>query len=182
MVKVWPQKRVDEELVQKINNVFILGAQRTREQDVEFAINQLVEIALRALSPGINDPFTAIACIDRLGAALCHLVEREFPPSYWYDDTETLRVVADVVTFAGVVDAAFHQIRQYGRSSAAVTIRLLETLAVVAAHTSKEEDRAVLLHHATMIERGSHTGLAEEQDRTDVEERYQAIVRVLTPH
>ncbi|MBK6929297.1 MAG: DUF2254 domain-containing protein [Comamonadaceae bacterium] len=54
-------------LVGQLNDAFVLGNQRTATQDVEFSFHQLVEIAMRALSPGINDPFTAIACVDRLG-------------------------------------------------------------------------------------------------------------------
>jgi len=73
MVMVWPGERVTEALVDKINAAFVLGNQRTAAQDVEFSVNQLVEIAVWALSPGINDPFTAVACVDRLGSALCRL-------------------------------------------------------------------------------------------------------------
>jgi len=64
-------------------------------------------------------------------------------------------MVAHPVTFAGMTDATFNQIRQYGRGSAAVTIRLLEAIAGVAAHISREEDRAALLQQARMIQRGS---------------------------
>ncbi len=82
LVMVWPSERVNKKLTQKINDAFILGNQRTSTQDVEFSVNQLVEIAVRALSPGINDPFTAIRCIDQLSAALCHLVEKDIPSPY----------------------------------------------------------------------------------------------------
>ena len=63
MVMVWPGDRVTEALVDEMNAAFVLGDQRTAAQDVEFSFQQLVEIAVRALSPGINDPFTAIACV-----------------------------------------------------------------------------------------------------------------------
>jgi len=88
-------------------------------------------------------------------------------------------VIAEPVTFATVTDAAFHQIRQYGRSSVAVTIRLLETIAVVAARTRREEDRTVLSRHATMIEHGSRKSISEEEDRKDIVERYHAVVKAL---
>lgn len=178
-VMVWPSERVNKKLTQKINDAFILGNQRTSTQDVEFSVNQLVEIAVRALSPGINDPFTAIRCIDQLSVALCHLLERDIPSLYCYDRDNKLRVIADPVTFAGMTDAAFNQIRQYGQSSVAVTIRLLEVIAVIAAHTHNNNNRAALLRQANMIERGSHEGVSEELDRKDVEERYQAAVKAL---
>ena len=79
LMMVWPGHRVTEALVGKMNDAFVLGNQRTAAQDIEFSFQQLVEIAVRALSPGINDPFTAIACVDRLGSALCRLARRDMP-------------------------------------------------------------------------------------------------------
>jgi uncharacterized membrane protein len=125
LVIAFPEKRVNPKLTTQLNNAFILGNERTDQQDVEFPINQLVEIALRAISPGINDPFTAIRCIDRLGAGLSHLAPKDFPVPYRYDQDDNLRVIAAPVTFAGLTDAAFNQIRQYSTSDVAVTIRLL---------------------------------------------------------
>jgi uncharacterized membrane protein len=179
LVTVWCQGGVDEGVAEGVQEAFILGAERTLTQDVEFAVDQLVEVAVRALSPGVNDPFTAMTCIDRLGEALCRLAERVLPSPDRSDAHGTLRVLADPVTFAGLADAAFTQIRQYGRSSAAVTIRLLETLAVVAARTSRPEDRAALHHHALLIARGAQQALPEEWGRQVVDERYRAVERAL---
>lgn len=79
LVMVWPGEHVTKTLIDKINATFVIGNQRTAAQDVEFSFQQLVEIAVRALSPGINDPFTAIACLDRLGSGLCCLAQRDAP-------------------------------------------------------------------------------------------------------
>lgn len=87
---------------------------------------------------------------------------------------DQLRVITPVLTFPDVTDAAFNQIRQYGRSSTAVTIRLLETIAEVAGSVHRPEDRAALLRHAQMINRGARDGLSEDEDRRTVEERYHA--------
>ncbi|MGR9085894.1 MAG: DUF2254 domain-containing protein [Gammaproteobacteria bacterium] len=179
LVRVWHGDRFDEAISEKIVKAFMFGAQRLRLQDVEYAIDQLVEIAVRALSPGINDPFTAMACVDRLGAALAHLAERRIPSGYRYDDENTLRLMTDSVTFQGIVEAAFNQIRQYGRSSAAVTIRLLETLAVIASHARTQTDREALRRQAVMVKKGSDESLPEEHDRRDVEQRYEIVVKIL---
>ncbi|MGQ9572227.1 MAG: DUF2254 domain-containing protein [Dehalococcoidia bacterium] len=179
LASVWPAGRIDEEVVHGIRQAFILGTRRTPVQDVEFAIDQLVEIAVRALSPGVNDPFTAMTCVDHLGAALTRMVERPIPSACRYDEGGKLRVIADVSTFAGIVDAAFNQIRQYARCSASVTIRLLETIAEVATHASTNAQREVVLRHASMIASGSRKGLAEERDVADVQERYQAVLKAL---
>jgi uncharacterized membrane protein len=171
--------KLDEKFAGKLNATLILGNQRTGEQDVEFAVHQLVEVALRALSPGINDPFTAIQCVDRLGAALARLAGRAMPSPVRRDDTGAARVIAHYDSFAGVTRAAFDQIRQSGRTNASVTIRLLEVIAETGRHTQRDSDRSELLRQATMIERGSREGLPEEEDRKDVRERYAIAVEVL---
>ncbi len=164
-----------DRLTDQVRSLFVLGHQRTSDQDIEFGVNQLVEIAVRALSPGLNDPFTAITCVDHLGSALCRLATRDMPSPYRHDLQKQLRVIAPADTFPEITDAAFNQIRQYGRSSAAVTIRLLETIAVVAGFAHRPEDRATLLRHAEMIARGAREGLPEDEDRRAVEERCQAV-------
>jgi uncharacterized membrane protein len=148
-----------------VRDVFALGNLRTSAQDVEFAIHQLVEIAVRALSPGINDPFTAVACVDRLGSALCRLAQRKMPSAYRHDEQHRLRLVVAPITFTEIVDTAFNQIRQYARPSAAVTIRLLETIAVIAEAVHRPADWAPLWRHAEMIVRG--------------EERFEMTIRAL---
>jgi len=177
---VWPGNKVTDHLIDRINSAFALGNQRTSGQDVEFAVNQLVEIAIRALSPGVNDPFTAMVCVDHLGSALCRLAELDMPSPYRHDTQEKIRVITPVFTFPDVTDAAFNQIRQYGRSSTAVTIRLLETIAEVAGSVHRPEDRAALLRHAKMIARGARDGLLEDEDRQVVEEHFQSVNKLLS--
>ena len=84
-------------------------------------------------------------------------------------------MISPAMTFPPIADAAFDQIRQYGRSSAAVTIRLLETIAMVAEFAHRPEDLAALQRHADMIARGAREALSENEDRRAVEERYQAV-------
>jgi uncharacterized membrane protein len=187
LVMAWPGERVNEKLAEQIENTFILGNERNEQQDIEFPINELVEIALRALSPGINDPFTAIRCIDRLSAGLSRLAQRDFPSPYRYDENDNLRVIANPVTFTELTDAAFNQIRRYGQSDVAVTIRLLDAIARIAPHTRSKKDRAALLRHAQMIakrcckqiDRGSCEEVGEECDRACIEERYQTVLKAL---
>ena len=177
---VSPGSRVTARLTEEVHSLFVFNHQRTSDQDIEFGVNQLVEIAVRALSPGLNDPATAITCVDHLGSALCRLAAREMPSPYRYDRRKQLRVIAPAVTFSGVVDASFNQIRQYSRSSAAVTIRLLEAIAGIAGFVHRPEDRATLLRHTEMIARGAREGLPEEGDRRAVDERRRAAIRLCT--
>ncbi|GAB6143859.1 DUF2254 domain-containing protein [Desulfocicer niacini] len=180
LVLVWPGNRVTDKFVDQVNSAFALGNQRTPGQDIEFAVNQLVEIAIRALSPGVNDPFTAMTCVDHLGSALCRLVQRDIPSPYLHDTQDQLRVITPVFTFPDVTDAALNQIRQYGRTSTAVAIRLLETIAEVAGFVHRPEDRAALLRHAKMIVRGARDGLLEDEDRQEVEERFESANQLLS--
>lgn len=176
LVTVWPGKRATNELAARINAVFVLGNQRTATQDIEFPVEQLVEIAARALSPGINDPFTAIACLDRLGSALCRLAQQDMPSPCRFDAQGRLRMLAPGSTFQGIVDAAFNQIRQYAGPSAAVSIRLLETITLIAAAARRPQDRAALRRHAVMIVRCARRSLPEEDDQQAVEARFQTAM------
>lgn len=183
LVRAWPKERGrEEDLAAHIRAGFILGSRRTREQDMEFLIYELVEIALRALSPGVNDPFTAMSCIDHLGAALSELARRSLPSPYRYDGKDNLRLVIQPQTFAGAVNAAFDQIRQNGRDKAAVCIRLLEVIGTLIPHAQEESQRQALLRQAAMVEHGCHEALPEQQDRDDVHERYQEIFSLLQKH
>jgi uncharacterized membrane protein len=180
LVEVWPGEAADaEDLAKALNGFFITGHKRSQVQDVEFLINELVEMAARALSPGINDPFTAISCINHLGAALSDLAQRVFPSVLKKDRENRVRVITYPTTFERIVDVAFNQIRQYGRSHAAVSIRLLENIGVILPFTRHAAQREALLRQAALIERGSHEGLPEEADRRDVHERYLAIFQTL---
>lgn len=179
LVMVWPGERVTEALVDQLNDAFVLGNQRTAIQDVEFSFHQLVEIAVRALSPGINDPFTAIACVDRLGSALCRVARRDMPSPFRFDDLGQLRLVAPAATFAGIVDTAFNQIRQNARSNPAVAIRMLDSITQIAGHVQGPQDAACLQHHADMIVRGAREAVPEAGDRLAVEARYMAATHAL---
>ncbi|MEJ7636779.1 MAG: DUF2254 family protein [Singulisphaera sp.] len=153
------------------------GSRRTLTQDTGFAVDQLVEVAVRALSPGINDPFTAMACLDRLGASLSRLAGRETPSAYRFDEGGRLRVVAEVTLMAGLVDAAFHQIRQAARTNAAVTLRLLETIALSSLRPRRDVPR-VAPPTRRLGPRGQPGGLLGI-DRREAAERYRAIFQEL---
>jgi uncharacterized membrane protein len=175
---VSPAVAVDGETAQEVEAAFILGDVRTLEQDIEFAIEQLVEVAVRALSPGINDPFTAMSCVDRLGAALCLIESKSFPPPVFVDGSGGLRIVQKPMTFEGVVDASFNQIRQHAIGNVAVTLRLLEALAAAGRCARRENERQVLRRHAEMLRRGFDK-VPEANDRADLEKRYEKVIAVL---
>jgi uncharacterized membrane protein len=179
MVMVWPRRRVTEALRRRLSDTFVFGNQRIGAQDVETSFQQLVEIAVRALSPGINDPFTAIVCVDRLSSALCRLARSDMPSARRFDAQGRLRLVAPGSTFGGILNTAFNQIRQNARSIPAVAIRMLDAIVQIAGHVRNAEDAASLRRHAEMIFRGAQAAVPEAQDLLDIEARYTAATQAL---
>ncbi len=177
LIMVWPGDRVTESLVARMNAAFVLGDRRSATQDIEFSFHQLVEIAVRALSPGINDPFTAIACVDRLGSGLCHLTRRDMPSPMRFDGQGRLRLVAQESSFAAIVDTAFNQIRQGARSNPAVAIRMLDAIAQITAQVKRAPDATCLQRHAGMIVRAAREAVPEPEDLLAVELAYAAATQ-----
>lgn len=77
VLAVWAEDTLDERTVERMKSCFALGATPTVNQNIEFIADQLVEIIARALSPGVNDPYTAIACINWLQVGILHFAEHE---------------------------------------------------------------------------------------------------------
>ena len=180
IARAWPPDRLNDELADKLHGLFAFGRRRTETQDVRFSIDQLVEVAVRALSPGINDPFTAITCLDHLGAALVHLAERRVPSPYRFDDDGRMRVIApDGLRFRDAADAAFNQIRQNSASIPAVSIQMLKVIAAAMKliHTAEQQD--TLLHHATLVREASREEISLEADREELDERFRRVLEVL---
>ncbi|MDQ3482701.1 MAG: DUF2254 domain-containing protein [Pseudomonadota bacterium] len=125
-------------------SVVTVGRQRTAQQDLRFGIDELVEIAARALSPGVNDPFTAIACIDWLGAALGELDRRPPPPTQMADDDGTARIILRPLDFKDHLDAAFGQLRSYVAADPNARDHALNTLKDLATHVGKPRHRTLV--------------------------------------
>ena len=163
-----------DQISHDLNEAVIVGIRRTPRQDVGCAINELVEVAVRALSPGINDPFTAMNCIDRLGAALGRLAERELPTAYRHDKDDRLRVIARPVTFAEALGFVFHPIRQHSRDNVGVTLRLLETLKEIGSHVQRDADWNAVVEMAEMVARHA-AAVPEENDRKLIRSQFEQI-------
>ena len=174
---VYSNKDLEDDSLEDIQEQFIVGKTKTSQQDLEYSIHQMVEIAARALSPGVNDPYTAIACIDNLTATMCYLAEAKFPSKYRVDDDNKLRVIADVLNFEGVLDAAFNQIRQFSGGSTAVIIRLMEALKTISTKVRKESQEKAIIKHAEMVYRQGKETIKEENDLQDLKERASKILK-----
>lgn len=169
-------EKIDDEEVAKILQQLVIGATKTAHQDLEFSIHQMVEIAVRALSPGVNDPYTAIACIDNLTASLCYLATAKFPSKFRFDKEKNLRIIANTLDFEGILDAAFNQIRQFSAGSTAVIIRLMEALIIINKFVKMESYGQAVVKHANMVLRVGKESINEKNDIKDLEERSKRIL------
>ena len=142
---------------------FDLGPTRTLQQDVEFGILQIVDIALKAISPAVNDPSTGINCVDQLSRLLIRCANREPPEALFYDPPGVLRVSIPWLNFDRLLDAAFEQIRLYARSDVAVSLRLLRALGDIAATVPDPELRRTLVGRGQRVVAGCAGQLGEEE-------------------
>ena len=147
------------------------GAKRTPLQDAEFAILQLVELALRALSPSINDPYSAIACIDKLTATICNLTHKRFPEGISCDNDDQPRVVFKTATFSGIANSAYDQIRQHSNNNLAVQLRLLEALTHIAEQAKVSEHWSVIEQQKSMLEHELQQRVFIGHDLAEINER-----------
>ena len=175
LADVWPAGAAPG-VARALGGAHATGPHRTLTQDLSFAVDQLVEIAIRALSPAVNDTFTALACIDWLGDALCKVADRWHPNAVHRDATGHVRVITVTVGFSRLVERAHDKIRQASRGMPAVMIRQLDGLAKLMPHTTGDAQREVLLEQAEMILRSSDESVPEEADRADVRRRYEAVL------
>ncbi len=124
------------------------------QQDLEFGLRQIVDIGLKAISPAINDPSTAATCIDHLGHLLAHLATRQSPAALLERPSlggGPARVIMRRHSFQRALDLAFNQLRQYGRTDMAVSIRMLRALEEIASATSAAERLARVWHHGRLV-------------------------------
>jgi uncharacterized membrane protein len=173
---LYSNEKMEKGEVDKIFQQLVIGPIKTPQQDLEFSIHQMVEIAVRALSPGVNDPYTAIACIDNLTATLSYLATIKFPSKYRFDEKNNLRVITDKLDFEGILDAAFNQIRQFSAGSTAVIIRLMEALITIHKFAKNENYRKAVIKHANMVLRIGKESINEKNDISDLEERSGKII------
>lgn len=149
----------------EILDAFDLGPSRTLQQDVEFGVLQIVDIALKAISPAVNDPTTAVNCVDQLSRILIRFAGRELPASILYDPPDTARVSIPWIDFEGLLKSAFHQIRLYSKTDLAVSLRMLRALGDIAWTRPEPLLRRALYEEGKRIVEGCAEKLGEEELR-----------------
>ena len=148
-----------DEIEEKVRDCFTLGATRTPEQDPQFLIDELVEIGLRALSPGINDPFTAITAIHWLGAATSEIGRRDLRKDICGEDVEDCPVIPLPDDFAHYVKRGFGAMRSAIATSPTAAEVMLEALANAAAPIRDKERQKILRDEGRRLALQAETGI-----------------------
>lgn len=151
LLRAWPPDQVTDEVADGLRSALVIGDQRTPAQDIRFPIGQLTEVACLALSSGVNDLYTAIMCVDRLGEGLALLAGRSVPSRYRADASGQLRVIATSFDLTSLLGAAFDPIRHNGAGQPLVMARLLDALARVADRAGQPEDRTAARAYAETV-------------------------------
>jgi len=172
---VWPAGRVDEQLEGQFRHAFQIGNVRTPTQDVKYAVNQLVEMAVRAMSPAINDPFTAMTCLDYLGEGLVMFIRHSEQSTRYFHLDGRLSFVLEPVTFDELLSGAFDMLRHASCDNASVLLHMLAVIDVIGQEAQAPEARRLLLRHVSLIQAESEAGDLIEQDRQAIQLRGQAL-------
>jgi uncharacterized membrane protein len=175
LATVWPPEAADA-VTRSLERAHLTGPYRTLAQDLSFAVDQLVEIAIRALSPAVNDTFTALTCIDWLGESLCKIAAEWSPTQTHRDEQGQIRLISAAVSYQRIVERAYEKIRQASRGMPAVMIRQLDALEKVFEYTTTSAQREVLIEQARRIQTASGESVPEAADRADVSRSYEAVL------
>lgn len=165
--------------VRQVNAACTIDRQRTVEQDPAYGIRQLVDVALKALSPGINDTTTAIMSLDYLTAILARLAHRQFETDCLVENSAA-RVVVRRRTYADFVAEAFDQIRHNAEGNVAVLRRLLQALETLSRVTARAHRRRVLFHHVELVRDVSQRSVPSLEERAVLESYARRLLDDLT--
>jgi uncharacterized membrane protein len=178
IAEVWPRTAAPQ-VAAALDRAHALGPHRTLLQDPVFAIDQLVEIAIRALSPAVNDTFTALTCIDWLSAGLSELSQRSLIEGVYRDHHRRIRLISSDPSYSRMVNRAFDKIRQCAGGMPAVLIRLLDAITAVASATAEPAQRRVLARQGEMIFAVAEATVGEPRDLADVQGRHERLVATI---
>ncbi len=168
LVSVIDPDGLDDETAAELNAAYVISRQRTVETDAAFGIRQIVDIAMKALSPGINDTTTAVMCVDYLAAILVRLADRRIATPHRFDQGE-LRVLARGPRFESLLSEAFDQIRQNAAGNVAIMSRMLCALQTIASLTASPNRRRAILERVEWVAELAERTIASPYDRTRFE-------------
>jgi uncharacterized membrane protein len=173
-------RSIDEQPAGQIREAFRIGNTRTPTQDVAYAVNQLVEMATRAMSPAINDPFTAMTCLDYIAEGLALFIRQGEKGAHYYDLDGRLRLVLEPVTFEELLATAFDMLRHASCDNASVLLHLLEAIEVIGREAKSPEARQLLRRQVGLIQAECQASRLIETDRERIQQTSEAILKKLS--
>jgi len=168
----------DPETIDALQATFSINRHRTVEQDAAFGIRQIVDVALKALSPGINDVTTAVTCVDYLTTILARLAPRQIPSSHRYEEGE-LRVIAKGPSFESMLAESFDQIRNNAKGNVAIISRMLDAFQTLASLTASPHRRRALREQVQWIAELTERTVESAHDRARIDTRLERLRETL---
>ncbi|TQF74629.1 DUF2254 domain-containing protein [Rhodococcus spelaei] len=145
-----------------------IGFERTLEQDAAFGLRQLVDVASKALSPAVNDPYTAVQAVDHLSGIMVSLSRRELGPLVLPAGSDGDTVGVPAYSFADYLDLTCAQIRRYGAREPTVLLALVQLLRDCTAATADDGRRAAIGHQLSLLEQDGTREIVQPADLTAV--------------
>ena len=180
MATVHAGDTVDHDLLSSVQHSVAIQESRSPYQDIEFAVDQMLELAVRALSPSMNDPYTAINALDDLSAELARLVGRDTPSQERYDSSGTLRLLTPGVDRGDLIDLTFDTVRTYALQHPMVLHRTLEVAARLGAATTDAALRGSLSRHVHLLVEAYEGSGPQQVDVAALRERADGVRAGLT--
>jgi uncharacterized membrane protein len=168
----------EHEIITALQEACRIDRYRMVEQDCAFGIRQIVDMALKALSPGINDTTTAVMCVDYLTAILARLASRGIPSSHRYEDRK-LRVIAIGPTFGSLVAESFDQIRGSAQNNVAIMLRMLGAFQTIAGLTASPIRRRALLDQVERVSEMAERSVESAHDRARINAQIARVCEAL---
>ncbi len=168
LVSLAMEDQPDQEKISALHAAFSISRFRSVEQDPAFGIRQIVDVGLKALSPGINDTTTAVTCVDYLTAILAPMATRQIPSLHRYEKGE-LRVIAKGVSFESLLSESFDQIRNNASGNVTIILHMLDSFQTLAGLTTSPQRRRALLEQVQLIAELTERTVESTYDQTRVE-------------
>jgi len=176
IILAWPAATVSRHIEKLILRDIHIGKQRTPTQDIECAVNRLSEMAIRAMSPAINDPFTAMTCMDYLGNGLALFAKKGRKHSEVLDQDGQLRLIFQPLNFETVIVAAFEMLSHASNNNAHVLEYMLAVVDSIGQATQTPGMRQTLAHQVKRIQAESQTGAITPEDRLLIRDQCKRLV------
>lgn len=170
LLYAWPASRINAEVAADLCSAYAHGAKRTQSQDALFLANELVEIGARALSAGINDPYTAMNCLDWLSAALIRLAQDDIGSLHYYDDNDRLRLWLPRFNFQTLALSAFDQLRPYFVTDRNAALHMFAAIGSIGEFTRPADHRQLLREQIAALQEGVLPSITSARDRDQVKQ------------